>query len=620
MKTIIKILIILSLLMPAASKSQEIPFTFLHFSDSHSHLNGTGTKDANLNYTLGGFSRVATVISNTRNTDTNVMVFHSGDFFTGDFFFNRYFGTAELILLEKFGIYAIAVGNHEFDLGPQVFYSALVQGFQNGTVPVVSANLNLAGFPALSGYITPYTIKNINGIKLGIFGLTYPDPSSNPFPVVINDSILQIAANTVQALYGQGCNVIVCLSHLGIEYDQNLASIIPGIHIILGGHSHSLTTIPLLIPNPGGFNTIICHPGEFYKNTGKLKFAYSNGNVIFRNYESIIINESIPENQRVKGFIDSFKPGIVQKYGHVYDSVLTTAPNEIKITWDDTSSFRDTPAGNLVTDSYRNFSNTQIGITALGLMSENIYAGPVTGNDLFRVVPYGFDTLSGLDFRLINFTITGTALKQALELVFAIAPDDQSYFPQTSGLTFNYDVTQPIGQRVILSSMKVNDTPYVLAGNYTITVNQGLFRALQLLGIQVTNVNITAMNEYTALKDFVSGFPVLNYTSQGRIKATIISEIREKKNITADYKLHDNYPNPFNSSTIIRFSINKPAFITISVYDITGKKISSITENRFSAGTHSVIFSSNPVSSGIYFYRLTADGKNIDTKRMVVIK
>ncbi|MCI0473317.1 MAG: metallophosphoesterase, partial [Ignavibacteria bacterium] len=357
----IGILFFLILLLPAVSNSQEIPFTFLHFSDSHSHLTGTGAKDANLNYTLGGFSRVATVISNTRGTDTNVLVFHSGDFFTGDFFFNRYFGAAELILFEKYGINAIAVGNHEFDLGPQALYSSLVQGFQNGTIPIVSANLKLTGFPALSGFITPYTIKNINGLKLGIFGLTYPDPSSNPFPVVINDSILQIAANTVQALYGQGCNIIVCLSHLGLGYDQNLASIIPGIHIILGGHSHNLTTIPVLIPNPGGFNTIICHPGEFYKNVGKLKFSYSNGNVILRNYESIFVDELIPENQRVKGFIDSYKTGIVLKYGHVYDSVLSTAPNEIKITWDDTSSFRDTPAGNLVTDAYRNFSNTQIG-------------------------------------------------------------------------------------------------------------------------------------------------------------------------------------------------------------------------------------------------------------------
>ena len=607
-------------MIPAISNSQDIPFTFLHFSDTHSHLTGTGTKDANLNYTLGGFSRVATVIYSTRSTDTNVMVFHSGDFFTGDFFFNKYFGVTELILLEKFGIDAIAVGNHEFDLGPQVLYSSLVQGFQNGTVPIVSANLESTGFPALSTYITPYTIKDVNGINFGIFGMTYPDPSSNPYPVIINDSILQIAANTVQVLYGHGCNVIICLSHLGMEYDQSLASIIPGIHIILGGHSHTLTTIPVFIPNPSGFNTIICHPGEFYKNLGKLKFSYSNGNVIFKNYESIFINESIPENQRVKGFIDYYKLGIVQQYGLVYDSVISNAPNDIKITWEDSSSFRDTPAGNLVTDSYRDFSNTQIGITALGLMSENIYAGPVTANDIFRVVPYGFDTATSLDFRLVNFTITGISLKQSLELVFGIAPNDESYFPQTSGLTFNYDITQPVGQRVILSSMKVNDTPFVLTGNYRITVNQGLFGALQQLGIQVTDVDVTAMNEYTALKNFVSGFPILNYVSQGRIKQVTITGITENGNIPDNFKLYDNYPNPFNSSTRILFSLNKPAYITISVYDITGRKLSSVIEGRFTTGTHSVYFSSNSISTGIYFYSLTADGKVIETKRMAVIK
>jgi len=620
MKTIHKVILYFLLSIPFVSYSQEVPFTFLHFSDTHSHISGTGPKDANLDYTLGGFSRVATVINNTRNTDTNVMVFHSGDFFTGDFFSNYYFGAIELSLLGRMKIDAMTVGNHEFDLGPQVLYTSFTQGFLTDTIPVVSANLDLTGFPVLSAYINPYITKTINGVKLGIFGLTYPDPSSNPSPVIINDSILQIAANTVQALNSQGCNVIICLSHLGLGYDQSLASTIPGIHIILGGHSHDLTVIPVFIPNPAGFNTIICHPGEFYRNTGRLRFGYLNGNVIFRNYESVVINESVPENLKIKQFINYFKVGIIQRYGRIYDSVLSTAPNEIKITWEDTTDYRDTPAGNLVTDSYRNFSNTQIGITALGLMSENIYSGPVTANDLFRVVPYGFDTATSLDFRLVNFTITGTSLKQALELVFAVAPDDDSYFPQTSGLAFDYDANQPVGQRVLLSSMKVNDTPFVLTSNYRITVNQGLFRALQLLGIQVSNVDVTSMNEYTALKNFVSGFPLLNYVSQGRIKEVILSGITEKENAPDNFRLFDNYPNPFNSSTRIPFSLNKPAYISINVYDITGRKLKTVTEGRYNTGTHSVNFSSDYLASGIYFYRMSADGKIISVKRMALIK
>jgi 5'-nucleotidase / UDP-sugar diphosphatase len=620
MRTICKVLIILLLTIPVISYGQEIPFTFLHFSDSHSHLTGTGPKDANLNYTLGGFPRIATVINNTRNTDTNVMVFHCGDFFTGDFFSNRYFGAIELSLLGKFKLDAIAIGNHEFDLGPLVLFNSYMQGFQSDTVPVVSANIDMTGFPVLNNFISPYIIKNINGVKLGIFGLTYPDPSSNPFPVIINDSIMQIAANTVQVLNSQGCNVIVCLSHLGLGYDRSLASIIPGIHIILGGHSHNLTSIPEFIPNPAGFNTIICHPGEFYKNMGKLKFVYSNGNVIYRDYESVIMNESIPENQRVKGFIDYYKAGIVQTYGNVYDSVISTAVNDIKITWEDTSSFRDTPAGNLVTDSYRNFSNTQIGITALGLLSEEIYAGPVTGNDLFRLVPYGFDTTTSLDFRLVNFSITGGFLKQAMELVLAIVPDDQSYLLQTSGLTFDFDLTQPIGQRVILSSMKVNDTPFVPSNNYRITVNQGLFYALQQLGVPVSNIDVTSMNEYTALKIFVSGFPVLNYVSQGRIKEVMLTGITEKTPVPADYVLYENYPNPFNSSTKIKFYLKNPAYTDLKVYDITGRTVAVITQGYYTAGLYTMIFNANSLSSGIYFYRLTANGNVVSTKRMSLIK
>lgn len=620
MKHILQIIFVSILFFISSNlKSQEIPFTVLHFSDSHSYVLGSGVKNSSLEYTHGGIARVFTIVNNTRNTDTNVLVFHSGDIFTGDFFFNNYIGSIELNLLSRLRLDAIAVGNHEFDLGPQVLYQSLTSGFQNSTVPMLSANLDLTGFPALNSFIAPYTIKEYGRLKIGIFGLTFPDPSSNPSPVIISDSILQRAALTVQELYSQGCNVVICLSHLGFSFDETLASVIPGIHIILGGHDHLLMTQPVFIPNPTGFNTIICHPGEHYDNVGKLKFTYFNGNLTYKSYEPIEVNASIPENARTKAFIDSYKQGIVTQYGEVYTKVISSANADISPEWNPEGNYRDTPLGNLVTDAYRYNTGTQISITAKGLLDEKIYAGDIVGNDLFRAAPYGYDTTTKLGFNLIKFSITGFELKRALELIFLTAPENVSFFPQFSGLTFDYDNTLPAGKKVILSSMFVNDTAFSLGRNYSATVNTGLFGALNQLGIQVSDVTPTGIPEYRALFNFVSSFITINYVSQGRIKEATITGNGNISSQINGYKLYDNYPNPFNAITVIKYSIPKEGNVSIKVYDITGKELSTLINKVQRAGEYSLRFDGNSYSTGVYFYRMVTNDFT-QTKKFVLIK
>ncbi len=601
------------------SEGRDIPFTVLHFSDSHSYLMGYGAKNTSLEYTQGGFSRLFTLVNNIRGIDTNVMVYHSGDLFTGDLFFNRYLGSIEFEMLSRLRADAIAVGNHEFDLGPQVLYQSLTAGFQNSPVPVLSANLNMSGYPALNNFITPYAIKEYNGVKTGIFGLTFPDPSSNPSPVIISDSILEKAAATVQTLNALGCNVIVCLSHIGASYDNILASTVPGIHIILGGHDHSLTSQPVFVPNPAGFNTIICHPGDHYAGAGKLKFAYSNGSVIFRDYQFIALNQSIPEQPRIKQYLNSLKQGIVSQFGDVYTNVITTASQDISPEWDAQSTFRDTPLGNLITDAYRNYSGTQISITAKGLMDEKLYKGAIVGNDLFRAAPYGFDTVSKLGFTLVKFNISGFEMKRALELIFLTAPENLSYFPQFSGLRFDYDNSLPAGEKIIPSSMFVNDTAFSLSTNYTVTVNSGLFGALNTLGIQMTEVIPTGKPEYKALEEYASNFDTLRYVSQGRIKEVNLTGIVNGNTQTKGFVLYNNYPNPFNSTTLIKYSLPKEGFVSIKVYDITGRELQTLISKVQRAGEYSVMFDGNSLSTGVYFYRMESNGF-IQTKRFVMVK
>ena len=85
------------------------------------------------------------------------------------------------------------------------------------------------------------------------------------------------------------------------------------------------------------------------------------------------------------------------------------------------------------------------------------------------------------------------------------------------------------------------------------------------------------------------------------------------------FNLSQNYPNPFNPATTIKFDIAKASLVKLSVFDITGKEIEVLTNERLNPGTYSVKWDAGKVSSGIYFYRLTA-GDFIQTRKMILVK
>ncbi|MDD5362590.1 MAG: 5'-nucleotidase C-terminal domain-containing protein [Ignavibacteria bacterium] len=605
------------------SYSQNIPFTILHFNDSHSNLTGMGPKNEFGDYLKGGFDRAASLIKSVRSTDSNVMVFHIGDYSTGSFFFNRYFGVPELMLFKKYNFDAIALGNHEFDLGPAVLFAALSQSFLPGSLPVLSANLNMSGFPALSSYVTPYNIKTIDGVKIGLFGLTIPDPSSNPYPVVISDSILQIAQSTVSVLQSSGCNVIICLSHLGYGYDSQIASLVSGIHIILGAHDHSTFLQPVPIPNPAGFNTLVCQAGSYYEHAGKMNLVYNKGTLSMTGYQLIDIDSNIPRDDSVRAFLDSLKPGIVSKYGDVFTNTVSYVIRDIAPSFNELMPERDTPLGNFINDAHKRTTGSQISLTAIGLMSQPLYRGPLTGEDILRSVPYGYDTSNGLDLKLVKFNITGSELKRGLELVLYAATSDISYLPQTSGLTFDYNSTLALGYKILLPTMKVNDTLISLTGIYSVTANEGLFKALNLLGITVSNVEVTGINEYTSIANYANQFRKISSGTKGRLKDVSVTSVKNPVALAKEFELFQNYPNPFNQTTIINYQTSITGNIRIKVFDIAGRELTTLVNERKNPGKYSVLFDAGSLSSGIYFYQLSINSpgrERLEAKKMLLIK
>jgi 5'-nucleotidase / UDP-sugar diphosphatase len=620
--------IILLFLTAGLLFGQGTTITLLHVNDSHSHLDAVGPKDSSLEGTLGGIARAATVIGTVRATEDHVLLLHAGDVFQGDPFYNKYFGVPEFELMKQLGFDAMAVGNHEFDFGPGFLSDILSTAFAGGSFPLLSANLDMSAFPALKAWIQPSMMKSVGGVKIGIFGMTVPhNPTNMPDPVIVRDDLVPVAQEAVTTLKNAGADVIICLSHLGIFYDKIVASNVTGIDFIIGGHDHFLFEQPLSITAPSGQPTLIFQAGEHYKFVGKLRFTVDNGKVTVNDYTVLHVDGSVPPEPSIQPVIEALKAGIVDQFGDLYGTALGTATTELTKRFDLSTPYRDTPIGNLVTDAFRNKTGTEIAITALGLISEKIYAGPIVGADVFRAMSYGFDEETGLGFKLATLTIRGRDLLKGLEVGLSQLEVGDDLFLQVSGMEFNYSPRRPVGHRVTVGSIRIHGKPFLPPAKYTVTVNTGIVALLTNLNITPENVRILPDFEFTVVRDYISHLGIVQGGVEGRIQdESVILHPTVKgdpKNaplgLPMAVQLHQNYPNPFNPTTTIDYTLPEARFVSLKIYDVLGREVETLVNGVQDAGHTSVTFTARDLPSGLYFYRLKA-GNFVDVKKMMLTK
>jgi 5'-nucleotidase/UDP-sugar diphosphatase len=609
--------------------------TIVHVNDTHSHLDAFGPKDFHLNGTIGGIAKAASIFGSIRATEKNVVLLHGGDAFVGDFMFNAYFGVPELQIMSSLGFDAMAVGNHEFDLTPDVLTNALTTA--TPSFKLLSANIDMTTYPlasVLGQFVQPSIIID-RGVKIGIFGLTvWDNPTTNSAPISIVDPTPAIAGQMVQSLRSQGAAVVVCLSHMGFLHDKEIASSVPGIDVIVGAHDHYLFEKPVRVKQGNGKETLILQAGSFYLNVGELRLKVEGGNVKFLDYRIIPVDRRVPAVPQVQAIVNGLKPGIEQVYGDVYHKIVGVAPCDLELFYDESSQIRDTPMGDLVTDAIRQKGKTQLGFSAIGLINEKIYAGAIVGADVFRSFPYGFDPATGLGLKLVKVSADGASLIGGIEAALSFLGVNEDYFPQMSGMTFKYDGSKPVGQRVILSSIRVDGKQFNPSAQYTMTVDEGLAGLLPMLGVNATVLEAMPDYEYVVVKDFIHRLGVVAYRPEGRIRdvsvrcrnehfaddeIAVASESDVASAVVKSFELGQNYPNPFNPSTMIRYALPSKARANLTVFNSLGQVVKELVNENEEAGYHEVRFDGTGLASGVYFYRLQA-GSFVDTKRLTLLK
>jgi 5'-nucleotidase/UDP-sugar diphosphatase len=370
---------------------------------------------------LGGIAYLAGAVDRARGQGP-VLLLAAGDMIQGNAWANLFQGKSSLEVMNAMKFDAMVVGNHEFDFGPKVLKERVGQA----RFPVLGANVKgLAG-------LKPYVIKNVAGVKVGIIGVVTPDTPFTTHPRNVTGLTFSTPESAVkkylQELKGRA-DIIVVLSHCGFEADKELAAKVPGIDVIVGGHSHTKIIRPEVVGQ-----TIIVQAWEHAKALGVLNLKVKDGKVAgFDGTLQAIGPAGGPADRQVQE--------IVARYEGQVENLLRRVIGETRVDLDGQHvRERETNLGDFVAEVMRETAGAEAALINGGTIRTSIGRGKIEVKNIYDVLPF--------DNYLVAIRLTGAQLKAALEHGVAHLKEGSGSFPQVAGLTFTYSRSAPAGSRV----------------------------------------------------------------------------------------------------------------------------------------------------------------------------
>ncbi|MFO7773733.1 MAG: bifunctional UDP-sugar hydrolase/5'-nucleotidase [Dehalococcoidia bacterium] len=459
-----------------SAETEELYFCILHTNDIHSalipHSPAVDYHPEKENPTIGGFCRLATAVNEIRESKTSegepVLLLDAGDFLGGAAFawlaLQGY--AAELTIMQEMGYDAVIIGNHEYNYGPDVLAQYLLEaGYPEAhqKTVVLASNIETPADHPLTAwnlYRTTELFEMENGLKVGVFGL-------------IGESAILVTAETgdvhfldqqeaarraIDRLTEQGADVIVGISHSGVDEDQELARQVPGIDVIVGGHCHTALYQPVLEGD-----TVIVQAGSLGSYLGQLELAYNpgTGEVRVRNEESnrpflMPIDNSFACHPEIDALIQEYtlllNAHVKEVTGGKFDDIMSTvAKSDFVIAHHPPLS--ETPLGNFVTDAMRlvaqevSGKKVDVALHASGSIRKSVFPGTTEhsrGNISFYEIieaiglGYGRDSYPGCP--IVSIYLTGEELRRGLEVGILLHEFmGGSAFLQFSGLRYSYN-------------------------------------------------------------------------------------------------------------------------------------------------------------------------------------
>ncbi len=465
----------------ADNYEKQITILFTH--DMHDNFLPFKTEQNGEVIELGGYARLQSAINREKQKDAELLLVSAGDYSMGTLFQTLYASDAlSLRILGHMGFDVITFGNHEFDFRASGLADNLNAAMKskerlpqivisNVSFPVGSdgkmedslANLK----KAWDDYgIKDYTIIECKGVKIGVFGIMGKEAASGaPMSGVVFTDQVKKAKEIVKILQEkENVDLIICLSHSGTSKDKSqsedeiLAKKVPGIDVIISGHTHTTLEEPILVGD-----TIIGSCGKYGQYLGVITLTKGTDDKRWKltDYRLELIDGSLPEDPYISSVINEYKQMVQEKYldklGMKFDDVLAKTafsfipPSQIG------AEHKEEPLGNLIGDAYiyavkqaegLNYEPITAAIAPAGTIRGSFVKGDITVSDVFNVSSLGIgkDKMSG--YPLISVYLTGKELKTVCEVDASIAPMMKPAQLYISGLKYSFNPKRLIFNRV----------------------------------------------------------------------------------------------------------------------------------------------------------------------------
>ncbi|MBL9024934.1 MAG: bifunctional metallophosphatase/5'-nucleotidase [Myxococcales bacterium] len=461
--------------LPPTKLSGQVHLTLLHTSDVHSRLfpynlqigqvdAGLGLGEVNTIANVGGIARMSHIIGRERARSGRVLHIDGGDCFQGAPVFNFFYGEAEIRSLSAMGADAMLIANHEFDSGAR---NLGVQLQKWATFPALAANYQLEdptmpGASPLGTVFEPYQVFDAQGLRVAVIGMANLSSLSSIFDAPNRLGITPLNTTQIAQAYVDllrpSVDVIVMISHLGLENDEEMIETTTGIDVVLGGHNHIVLQPPKKVrdcsqlfdeekqsyyievdgPTSGEKlrryckprDVVLAHSGAFAKFVGRLDLVVTNDErdlppkcdpnaaqeacydpingfeVLTNDYTLFPVNESVPQDPIVASLLEPYAQGLD-----------TLANLELLVGYAPDGSRRfstsggDSPLGNMIATAMwlRLGIQTDFSLTNTTGIRADFVPGPISVEQMYNVFPF--------DNSITKMQLSGVEIQQLFDFV-----------------------------------------------------------------------------------------------------------------------------------------------------------------------------------------------------------
>lgn len=378
-KRLLVVFLVAAMGMAVASSFASVTITVLHVNDFHGRIFSYPDKGMDPSRPSGGAAYLSAMVADQRKRNPEgVILLAAGDMFQGTPISNIFRGKPVLDMMNHLRFDAMTLGNHEFDWGRAVLDDIIAQA----RFPFLAANIADAEGHPLFG-TERYIIIERRGIKVAIIGLATPETAYATKPDNVAGltflSPTEVLPEVIREVRRKGARLVVLLTHLGLDHDRKVAAAVPGIDIIVGGHSHTAVTDPLVV---GG--TIITQAGSNGLYLGVLELTLDEKGLIagVARKGGLLKVSAGPDDRfdpEMKKMADSYGEAIKGKFGQVVAETAVSLTRRYD---------GESVLGNAITDAMRAASGADAAIQNSGGIRAEIPAGKITLEHIYTALPF----------------------------------------------------------------------------------------------------------------------------------------------------------------------------------------------------------------------------------------